>query len=511
MENKKRLAINMIATLIAFAVNMGINFFLSPYIISNVGMDAYGFVTLANNFVMYASLITIALNSMASRFITVELYRNNKEEANKYFSSVLIANKVISLFLIIPMIITIIFLDKLLNIPEDLTTDVKLLFGLIFFNFIINIINSTYSVATFVKNRLDLSSKRNIEVYILKAVLLLLLFSLLVPKLFYIGLATCLTSIYLLLWNVKYTKELLPEIEISKKNFEFKKILEILKSGVWNTITKLGQTLTDGLDLLICNLFITSEAMGQLSVAKMFSGIVSNLMIVVYNIFSPQLTMYYAKNEISKLVQELKLSMKVTGCFANIPLTYLVVFGAFFYTTWIPNQDINLISILTILTVQGEIVSGVITPMFNMFTITNKVKVDAIVRLINGFVTIFIVFLFVKFTDYGIYAVAGTSIILAAIINFTFVPIYVAKYCLNLKWYAFYPLIFRYIITNFVLILVVYFTVKPFFVVSNWTNIIISVVVVGLVGVLINAIMLFDKKERTAVIGLIKDKLIKKA
>lgn len=511
MENKKRLAINMIATLIAFAVNMGINFFLSPYVISNVGIDAYGFVTLANNFVMYASLITIALNSMASRFITVELYRNNKEEANKYFSSVLIANKVISLFLIIPMIITIIFLDKLLNIPEDLTTDVKLLFGLIFFNFIINIINSTYSVATFVKNRLDLSSKRNIEVYILKAVLLLLLFSLLVPKLFYIGLATCLTSIYLLLWNVKYTKELLPEIEISKENFEFKKILEILKSGVWNTITKLGQTLTDGLDLLICNLFITSEAMGQLSVAKMFSGIVSNLMIVVYNIFSPQLTMYYAKNEISKLVQELKLSMKVTGCFANIPLTYLVVFGAFFYTTWIPNQDINLISILTILTVQGEIVSGVITPMFNMFTITNKVKVDAIVRLINGFVTIFIVFLFVKFTDYGIYAVAGTSIILAAIINFTFVPIYVAKYCLNLKWYAFYPLIFRYIITNFVLILVVYFAVKPFFVVSNWTNIIISVVVVGLVGVLINAIMLFDKKERTAVIGLIKDKLIKKA
>ena len=73
----------MIATLIAFAVNMGINFFLSPYIISNVGMDAYGFVTLANNFVMYASLITIALNSMASRFITVELYRNNKEEANE--------------------------------------------------------------------------------------------------------------------------------------------------------------------------------------------------------------------------------------------------------------------------------------------------------------------------------------------------------------------------------------------------------------------------------------------
>lgn len=509
MENRKRLAVNMIATLIAFAVNMGINFFLSPYIIENVGMDAYGFVTLANNFVMYASLITIALNSMAGRFITVELYRDNKENANKYFSSVLIANIFISVALIIPIVLVVIFLDKILNIPEALTLDTKILFGLIFFNFIINIINSTYSIATFAKNRLDLSSKRNIEVYILKAILLLILFSLLVPKILYIGLATCIVSIYLLIWNIKYTKELLPEIEVSKKYFDFGKILEIVKSGIWNTITKMGQTLTDGLDLLICNLFISSEAMGQLSVAKMFSGIVSNLMGTVSNIFSPQLTIHYAKNEIKKLVEELKISMKVTGCFANIPLSYLIVFGSFFYTTWIPNQNINLIAILTILTVQGEIVSGIITPMFNIFTITNKVKVDAIIRLITGFVTIFIVFLFVKFTNLGIYAVAGTSIILGALVNIIFVPIYVSKYCLNIKWYTFYPLIFRYIITTISIIAIVAIFIKPLFVVSNWFNIAISVIVVGIVGLIINILMLFNSNERNIVKTLIKNRLKK--
>ena len=510
MENKKRLAVNMIATLIAFAVNLGINFFLSPYIIENVGMDAYGFVSLANNFVMYASLITIALNSMAGRFITVELYRDNKENANKYFSSVLIANIFISVFLIIPIVLVVIFLDEILNIPDAITLDTKILFGLIFFNFIISIINSTYSVATFARNRLDLASKRNIEVYILKAVLLLILFSLLVPKILYVGLATCVASIYLLIRNIKYTKELLPEIEVSKKYFDLKKILEILKSGIWNTITKMGQTLTDGLDLLICNLFINSQAMGQLSVAKMFSSIVSNLMGTVCNIFSPQLTIYYAKNEMKKLLEELKISMKVTGCFANIPLSYLIVFGGFFYTTWIPNQDINLIAILTILTVQGEIISGVITPMFNIFTITNKVKVDAIVRLINGFVTILIVFLFVKFTNLGIYAVAGTSIILTALINLTFVPIYVSKYCLNIKWYSFYPLIFRYIITTLSIIAVIAIFIKPLFIVSNWTNIIISVVVVGVIGLIINILMLFNKNERNMVKGLIVNKIKEK-
>ena len=73
--NTRQLAINMIFSVIAFVLNLGISFFITPYITNQFGSEAYGFVKLANDFSSYASLFSIALNSMASRYLMLELSR----------------------------------------------------------------------------------------------------------------------------------------------------------------------------------------------------------------------------------------------------------------------------------------------------------------------------------------------------------------------------------------------------------------------------------------------------
>ena len=94
--SSKRLMINMVSNIVSFIVSMGISFLLTPYIINTVGKEAYGFVGLANNFVSYAELITLALNSLAQRFITIKIHQNDFDGANKYFTSVTIANIITS-------------------------------------------------------------------------------------------------------------------------------------------------------------------------------------------------------------------------------------------------------------------------------------------------------------------------------------------------------------------------------------------------------------------------------
>lgn len=69
MKETKQLIINITATFLAFFTNAAINFILSSYIVNTVSEEAYGFVQLANSFVTYFTVITIAINSMASRFI----------------------------------------------------------------------------------------------------------------------------------------------------------------------------------------------------------------------------------------------------------------------------------------------------------------------------------------------------------------------------------------------------------------------------------------------------------
>ena len=73
------LIVNFVATMIAFLVNALINFFLSSYIVNSVGEEAYGFVQLANTFITYFTVITIAINSMSSRFISIEYYKKKFE------------------------------------------------------------------------------------------------------------------------------------------------------------------------------------------------------------------------------------------------------------------------------------------------------------------------------------------------------------------------------------------------------------------------------------------------
>ncbi len=47
----RQIAINMLANIVAFIINIGISLFLTPYLVNSVGSEAYGFIPLANDFV----------------------------------------------------------------------------------------------------------------------------------------------------------------------------------------------------------------------------------------------------------------------------------------------------------------------------------------------------------------------------------------------------------------------------------------------------------------------------
>lgn len=92
-----QMIINLIANLISFAVTLGISFFLSPYIVQKLGAEANGFITLANNFISYATLVKTALNSVGSRYIIVAYHRGEIDKVNKYYSSLFFGDLIIGI------------------------------------------------------------------------------------------------------------------------------------------------------------------------------------------------------------------------------------------------------------------------------------------------------------------------------------------------------------------------------------------------------------------------------
>lgn len=506
MKKNNRLIINLISCMVSFFVTIGINFFLTPYITESIGVAAFGFVTLANNFVNYAAILTLAINSMSSRFISISYHKEDLKEANEYFNSVLITNLLLIAILFIPSVFIVIYLDKIIKITPELIIYVKVLFGLVFVNFFVGLINTIFSVATFIKNRVDLVNLRTMESNIFKTILMIILFSIFKANIIIVGIAYLFATLYLLVFNINYMRKLVPEIKFKKVYFNIKKIKEIFISGIWNTVTKLGQVLSDGLDLLICNLFVNSIAMGELAVSKTISSCISTLNASLSSIFHPKMTYYYAKESKDDEINEIKFSMKIGAFFTNILLAGLIAYGLDLFKLWIPSQNIEIIYYATFVSIIGAVVGSTINTLFNIFTITNKLKLNSIVTLVQGFLSVLIVYILLKlniFENYEIILISGVSVTISLIKNLTFTPMY-AAHCLDVKKNTFYGPIVSGIISS--IILVVTFTiidkvVSP----SSWGMLIIVAIISSIIGVFENFIILFNSSERKKMINLLKN------
>ena len=508
---KSRIGINLIAQVVAFAINICISFFLTPYIVNIIGIEANGFVGLANNFIEYAQLLTVAINSMVGRFVTIKIHKNQIEEANKYFTSVLVVNIVIAIILSIIFGGVIAFLTNIINISPELVTDVKLLWGFIFFNFIISLFTSVYSVSTFAKNRLELAALCNIKAYLIRAGILIVSYVFFKPVVWYIGLALSAMGVYTLITHIRYTKKLMPELKFDKKNYDFSKIKELIKSGIWNSISKLSSILSSGLDLLITNLLVSPVAMGVVSLSKIIPTIILSFFGTIANIFAPQLTISYAKGEKDDMKSQLLFAIKLFGILASIPIAIIVGLGQEFYGLWTPTQDSHLLYLLTVVSCINLAFALPVEPLYNIFTVTNKIKASSIALILFSMLSITLVFVGLSFANTDMekmFIIVGVGSFVNAIRVLTFLPIYGAK-CMGYKKTTFYPPIFKNI-GLIILLSIVAFGIKNLINVNSWIALIIVAIVVGAIGLIFNFMIICTKEEKQKILLMVKQRSFSK-
>ena len=506
--NKKRLLVNLISNILSFTLQLGISFILTPIITEKVGDAAYGFIGLANNFVSYANIFTVIINSMASRFITYEMTKGNVKKSNKYYSSVFIIDIIMSIIIGVLSALLIVNIQYIIDVPEELTLDVKITFTLAFLNLILSIMSTIFTVATYVKNRLEIEAIRNIIGNIIRAIFLVVVFSLCTPKIYFIPFGALIMTTFILVANIKITKNIAPELKISKKFFDKNCVKTLTKSGIWNSINNLSKTLLTGLDLLIANLFIGADAMGLLSIAKTIPTNVESLLSTMANIFSPQFVILYSKHKIKELIDSVNFSTKIIALIMIVPIAGLVVFGQDFFGLWLPSKsidEINQIQILSILSLMPYIVSVNNYTLFILDTTTNKLKRPVIATAIMSIASTITTIILLMTTNLGIYAVAGVSSIYWCIKVIFFNTINADKN-LRLKWYTFFNQFLKNIIC-LLIVLCFYIVVKLNIVIYTWGQFIKVVIPIGIIGYIFAFLILFNKKEKMVILNKIKEKI----
>lgn len=253
---------------------------------------------------------------------------------------------------------------------------------------------------------------------------------------------------------------------------------------------------------MVTNLFIGSVEMGYLAIAKTIPNMLVSLNSTVANVFSPNLMLLYAKDDMNGLVRTTKASMKFMCLFVTIPTAILITMGTEFFQLWVPSQPARLINILSILTVINSCVTGPMQPLYQIFTITNKIKQSSIVMIIYGFSSIAATFICLQVTELGLYAVAGVSLFGSLIVALFYHLPYSAIY-LGLPWHTFYPEILKSVL-SLVMVCLIGWGVHTVTDLNSWVMWFASAIITAVIGLVINMLLILTAEERRILLSKLK-------
>lgn len=505
---EKRDLINLVAKAMGFIINVIITFFLTSFIVKTVGSEAYGFVGLANDFISYVQIFTIALNSMASRFITIEFEKNNLLNVKHYYSSLFAMNIIVSAVIAVAGVILVFNIERVVNIGTVQVADVKILWLFLLANFAMTLIGTVFQVATFCKRRLELEAVRTVIASFIKAVILIVCYRFFKTYIWYIGMATLLSGVYSMFYNVKYTRQLMPDAEIRVKYFDIKKIIILVKSGFWNSLTQLGTVLLNGLDLIVTNLFVGSSAMGTMSVSKTFPKYILNMFATMASAFTPAFVISVAKKDKEELCSQLASAIRILSFVSSVPMVLLFVCGKQLFNLWVPSENALVLYNITVISCASYVILLPLEPVWNVFTALNKLKVTSLYLLTESVASIGIELALLRLIsneEGKLYVIAGVSSILIIIRSLVFLPVYTGK-CIQESCNFFYKIILKNVI-SIICSCGIGVCIVNCVSIDSWMALFFIAVLIAVISISLSMFIVLTNQERKMFIEKIKNKI----
>lgn len=507
MESRtsRQITNNIIWNGISIFISSIISFMFTPYVTSNIGIEANGFVSLANTCITYINIITVALNAFAARYIAIEYHNKKYKEANEFYSTVLIADIILAVLVFIPCSALIWKLHIILNIPDGLVSDVKILFILVLIKWAIGVIGTAFTVVAFIKNMTSITYRNEGISTLLYAITLGGLIYYTYIHVYYMAIGLLVAAVFNLCMNFYFTRKLAPELKIDLTGFSWKKVKKLLSSGIWNSINNIGNLLNSGLDLLVCNKLLSSLVMGQVSVAKQLSQIMTIFTNVITNAFQPKQLEAYAKGDKDELIMYFVIAMKATGIIGNVLMICFLALGQGFISLWLPGQDFRKIYVLTVIVLMGDILVTSVRPLYYVFTLTDRLRSVCWITICSGVVNVISMFVLIKNTRLEGYAVVGTTMILNLIVQFWAAPYFAAKY-LKLERNVFTPVILRHI-GVFGMAAFITTAIPTKIVLNSWGDFLKMGLLLGMISFVYTFVFELKGSERKILINVVKTKV----
>lgn len=422
----KQLPKNLIFNFGYFGINIIIGLLLVPYFIDTLGVAGYALIPLATSMTGYVNLVIQSLNSSVSRYLTIDLQKEDYDKANITFNTALFGTLGIVLLMLPIVCVLSFYAPDFFSIPANQKQDSILLFLGVIGAFLLRAWSSNFGVSLFAYNRLDLQNIIDSINLLVQVALIITLFSIFSPKLSYIGLSYLVGASVASIVTLFFSKKVNPHLKIKINDFKAAKLRNITETGGWITITQIGALFYLQIDLIVVNKLFGTAAGGEYSIVLMWSILMRGIAGILAGVLTPVILSHYASGKVEEIISMSQSSVKFMGLAMALPIGLICGFSPLLLSLWV-GPEFTKIWPLMVLHMLHLVINLSVFPLFSINIAFNKVKIPGLVTFFMGIANLLLAIILALFTNLDYYGVALAGAIMLTVKNSLFTPLYAAK------------------------------------------------------------------------------------
>jgi len=311
-NNNKRIAKNTVALYLRMGITMLVSLYTSRVVLNTLGIEDFGIYNLVGGVIVLFSFLSSSLNGAIQRYLTFELGKNNISQFNRVFNVSLLSLTGVSVILFLLFeTIGVWFINYKLVIDGSRLFAANIVFQLSLFSFLININTTPYNSAIIAYEKMSIFAYVGILGTFLKLFAVLLLPVLPYDKLVTYSVLILLVTFSISLINILYCRKKLPGTTFYYI-YDKSLLIKLFSFSGWSLMGSISNILSNqGINILF-NLFHGVVLNAAFAISNQVSSSVWQFVSSFQTAFSPQITKFYARNDVTDLYKLIYRSSRLS-------------------------------------------------------------------------------------------------------------------------------------------------------------------------------------------------------
>lgn len=368
-----RIAKNSVFLYFRMILSLLVGLYTSRVLLEALGVQDYGIYNVVGGFVALFAVVSGALTSAISRFITFELGKGDILILKRTFSNAIVVLIGISLFVILlGETAGLWFFHHKLIIPPDRLDAAFWVFQLAIAAFMISLLSTPFNACIIAHERMDAFAYISILEVIAKLVICFAVMHSPIDRLIFYSLLLCFTSIIVFSIYILYCKRHFAECR-GTLEFDHKITKNMFSYAGWSFIGSSGWILRSQGGTILLNLFGGPIVNAANAIAISLSSSVSNFANCITNAFTPQITKSYASGNFHDLNKLLIYGPKVSFFMLFIIALPVILNTGFILHLWlgkVPEHSVEFVRLILLMSLL-EIIS---VPLVTVKNATGNIR-----------------------------------------------------------------------------------------------------------------------------------------